>query len=638
MRAAFRFPAPPRLWDLRPSRRQIRSFLTVFAVVFLAGVITAMGFDAASAATGDVGDPTTPTGVGDFIPLGSLGAGSSKTLFESTSYLDWQIDTELTFPLDFIQVVMNSIVNILQLLLVGLVYCAVALSWWLFSLVAVDGISESITSMMGNASGVIMQTLFPTAVAAGAGVAYVQRKAQGPGAQFGQVTWLALSIIFALSLSQSSGLWVSGVDKIRTSGAELVMTATTASVSSNETEPIPWPAASYNGTTTQNTLRKSADSIWRTLVVTPWCITNFGSLEACKQYGATFVAKGTDLGARNDLIKDTVYVTEGDGNAGAGAGKDSATGQWTKGENWAGRMGVVVIALIVALIFSILLIVLAFASLAALIMTWFLLYVGVFFSLLWVIPGKPRQWGVLWFEALIGALLGGIAAMLVFGTLLVVLTALFANLGTMGWAPTAGLGLVAALVAFTLRGRIMSILGSSGAGGSAFLGMMLVRSGGKAAGKIGGAVGGWGSRVGRNAGRKASAVRDSLRENSTIPPTNPAFRKRAEFRPQAGPTPGTTATNAKAPAPRPKPASATTAPGPQRARRATASNRPGPRPSSAQSRVRFTSGPATASRRTAPPRRPEFQSAGSGSTNRPSARARKPIAGHRHPAPKETRP
>jgi len=502
-------PAPAAvLHRLTPTRQQVRIFFWVFTIVLVAGAVLSMFLDAAHAAGGDVGDPTTPTGVGDFVPLADLGGTGGKTLFESYTYEHYFIDTELTFPQDFLQVVMGGIVNILQGILIAVVYCAVALSWWLFSLTSIDGISDSISTMMGSASGTIMVSLFPTAVVAGAGAAYIQRRQGGPGAQFGQLAWLALSIVFAISLSSSASLWTSSVDKIRNGGADLIMTATSASVSSNETEPIPWKGATYTGTDTQNLLRKSGDATWRTLVVTPWCIAEFGSIAACKQYGKAVLDAGVDPEKRKDVIKDTVYVTEGNGNA--GDGKSSATGQWTKGESWPARLGVVVIALIVGLVFAILLIVLAFASLGSLIMTWFLLYAGCFFALLWVIPGKPRQWGVLWFEALIGALLGGLAAMLVYGTLLVCMTALFSNLATLGWGPTAGLGVVMACMGFAFRGKIMSILQAGSAGGNALIGMMVMRGATRAAR---GAAGGAGRLLGRGIG---AAGRSAARGARTV--------------------------------------------------------------------------------------------------------------------------
>src|SRR5699024_9372774 len=38
--------------------------------------------------------------------------------------------------------------------------------------------------------------------------------------------------------------------------------------------------------------RKNIDAMWRTLVVTPWCLTELGSIEACEQYGADIVTSG----------------------------------------------------------------------------------------------------------------------------------------------------------------------------------------------------------------------------------------------------------------------------------------------------------------------------------------------------------
>jgi hypothetical protein len=102
-------------------------------------------------------------------------------------------------------------------------------------------------------------------------------------------------------------------------------------------------------------------------------------------------------------------------------------------------------------LFAFLNIALAFTALMAFVGCLLLLVVGVFFACLWIIPGRPRQWGLNWFEALIGLVLQSFLAMLVFGTALTLTTAVFSLSGTVGWLPVSGLAIAVLIVAFRLR-------------------------------------------------------------------------------------------------------------------------------------------------------------------------------------------
>ncbi|HYU04100.1 MAG TPA: hypothetical protein VEL02_09685, partial [Jatrophihabitantaceae bacterium] len=125
--------------------------------------------------------------------------------------------------------------------------------------------------------------------------------------------------------------------------------------------------------------------------------------------------------------------------------------QWTKGKNPFGRIGVLTLAAIAATIFAFLNVALAFTALMAFVGCLLLLVVGVFFACMWIIPGRPRQWGLNWFEALIGLVIQSVMAMLIFGTSLALVTAVFGLTGTLGWLPVSGLAIVVLLAGFRLR-------------------------------------------------------------------------------------------------------------------------------------------------------------------------------------------
>lgn len=452
------------------TKRQIKIFCWSVVLMMFAGSAAAVAADGA----------TTPTGFGDLIPLPDLTNGGDKTLLESFAWDTWQLDSELDFK-DPVQNTFYGLCQLLFMLLKILVYMCVGLTYWLFSLVKIDGISGSIAGMIGSASAELMTWLFPASLAFGAVMAYALRQRDGQGGNWGQISWLVASAILGISLASGSSYWVQGVDNSRTIGAEVVTGFVSESIDPNNTTPIEWQEVTYNGTPSENLLRKSGDSLWRSVLVTPWCIANYGSIEACQKYGIDMLNRGSDLEERKQYIKDVVYDAEG--------GKDAPTSQWVKGERWADRLGVLAMSIILAVILCGLLLVLGFAALIATVMAYMLLLVGVPFAMMWVIPGMPRQWGIAWFQALIGAILTSVMAMIVFAVTLILTTLVLSTTAEFGWAPNFVLAIIVALTAFKLRNHLDRIFNAfqPGLGRAAITGALAMRGGRRA---VSGAVGG----------------------------------------------------------------------------------------------------------------------------------------------------
>lgn len=463
----------------RIGRRQI---LITIAVSYL---LTSLGTMAAYAA--DDEGHTKTTGFGELIPMPDLAGEGQKTLFESFNPDQWAIPYELTMPLDTHLVVMHFLVSLVWMLNILIAYGAIGISWWLFTVTDVPELYDSITGLVGGSSTTLLQWLFPTAVALGALVAYLDSKG---GSALNQLLWVVMSSVLGLSFALAPNIWVDGVDNARTIGTDAVMTATADGISVNNDYPFEWPEMGPSKNDRDELLRKSGDSVWRALVVTPWCLTSFGSTEACDRYGADMLKLKTD-DERSDYINDEIYDREEDDEY--KSGKDSPTGQWVKGNQPQNRLPFAIIALVVTVIFTLLLIVLGFAAIAAVVSGLFLLAVGVYFMLCWMIPGRPRQWGTNWFEALVGTVLVSVIITLVFGSTLVLLTATFAATADRGWGPTLGLALVIAVVGFGFRRTLTNILsvGSSAGGrGMGLAGYMALRTISKGLGALGATKGG----------------------------------------------------------------------------------------------------------------------------------------------------
>ena len=471
------------LVQARPTTRQVKLFVLVFALIMVLGSITAMAANAAEpldCVSSSSCEETQVMQPGELIPLGDKSAGGQKTLFETYNFGTWQLDSELTAPGDLLQLAFYGLAQLLMYLLLLIVYMTIGLTWWLFSAMSVPGLSDAADGLITSAAGSLLTWLFPTAVAVGACVAYVQGKA-AKGSYVNQVAWMVAAGVLAVGLSTDAGVFTNGIQQVRESGSSIILSSTGKAISANETQPFEWPAVDYDVNTAEDSmLRKSADSTWRTLVATPWCIANFGSIEACQKYGPQMLKEGTDLEAR----------------------------KWVKGEQWGQRLGIVVLALVVALVFCSLMLVIGFSALAAIMLTYLLLVAGVFFACLWIIPGKPREWGVGWGEALLGSVMVTFVSLLTFGATLALLTGIYTASASSGWFTSLGLSLVLLITAFGFRKQLADIVNArgTGAGRAALIGAAVTKTVGRAVPNAGRSA----VTAGQNTARRANSARKGV--------------------------------------------------------------------------------------------------------------------------------
>ncbi len=343
--------------------------------------------------------------------------------------------------------IFNGYAYLVMMYIVAITRAAISVGWWLFSFTDVKPLTDATSATIGATATQLVGWLLPSALAFGAVAAYTQRRATGSA--LGQMVWVIVAGVLSISFALAPATWLRGVDGARQLGAGAVMTASSDAMGPTMQTPIAWPEPGFTGTAKDTLLRKSADASWRGFAVTPWCIAEFGSLAACDRYGKGMLDVGGNPEDRTEYINKVILPAEG--------GEDSPTAKWVKGDNPFGRTAVVMLAAIAATLFGFLNIGLAFTALMAFVGALLLLVVGVFFACLWIIPGRPRQWGMNWFEALVGLVLQSFLAMLVFGTALTLLTAVFSLTGALGWLPVSGLAIAVLIVAFRLRRLLDSL-------------------------------------------------------------------------------------------------------------------------------------------------------------------------------------
>ncbi|MCC3777016.1 hypothetical protein [Streptomyces sp. UNOB3_S3] len=484
------------------------------AIPIVGALTTLMATGGAAAAKGRDYSKYQPAGMGALLPSpGTRPAGQSGTLFErySNSGL-YQLDSQLGWDEIGYQI-QNGIAVIFMGLTVLVGLAAVVVVQWAIKFTSVKELQDSITHAISGAAGTVSETLLPTALAVGALVAWANHRKAG-GSALSQLGWVAASGILSVSLLSTPQVWVDGIDSTRSIGSSVAMEAASAGLGAGTNEPIDIKGdVSFNGSTQDNMLRKSADAIWRSYVVTPWCVAEFGNLDTCKEFAQRlWDEKGDNTKARESWLHDNVCAVDGEDGCEGGVGRPAV--DWRQGKN-AGRVPVTIAAFVCVVLFAALAIALAFASLASLIGALMLLLAGVVFACMWVIPGRPRQWGMRWFDMLLGFTLQSFVSTMVLGCVLILNTASVSMIGKYGWFASAGISITSAVVAFKFRGVMESIVGVTGAmsPGASAAGMAIARGAGRMAGRAGGWTAkkslrgaGWaGKQAGRGAGKLAMA-------------------------------------------------------------------------------------------------------------------------------------
>jgi hypothetical protein len=417
-----------------------------------------------------------PVGIGDLLPSPDSKVPKGEgTLYETYSNPNlWQLDSDFG-KWDVLDPMAEAIADICMALITVIGTACVVIVQWIFQLTSIPALSDALEGSIGGAAKGLSATLLPTALAVGGFVAFTKHKEGGGGGGLSQIAWVFISGVVSVSLLNSPGVWVDGVDSTRQIGANIAMSATSEGIGGG-VEDFPFKMdhkPKYTNTGRDDMLRKSSDAVWRAYVATPWCVAEFGSFEVCEKYGPELLNQGPSKDKRKEWLQDNVTDEA--------VGGDSV--KWRQGHSPVGRIMVTLPSLIVVVIFAVLVLALAFASIASLLGALMLLVAGVFFACLWVIPGRPREWGVRWFDQLLGLTLQSFIVTMVLGCVLVVQVATTKMFGEYGWAPSAGLSIAAAIMAFRFRKIIEAIVGVSGqtsAVGGMVLGMLASRAMGRA--------------------------------------------------------------------------------------------------------------------------------------------------------------
>lgn len=425
--------------------RRVAVFFGVFASVLVAGSAVAFADDP---------KPTPTQNFGESFGSNDISGGQARTLYETYGSSNYRIPIDVTAG-DAIAALVNGLTDFLLDIVKSIVAAIIQLTTWLFDMGDTSEISNGIAPMIGTTSGTLMLWLFPTAIAAGALVAFVQGTRDGAGATMGQIAWVVVGGLLTTSLAVTPVLWTQTVESVRTAAVDAVNGATADALSTNASWPVPIDEPSFEGQDSKTVMkRKIADALQRNLVAMPWCMSTFGSIEACQKYGRGMLDQGGDNDKMKKYISDTMMGPEG--------GDKSSTIRFTKGHDYWPRLGQAAVVCLVAVFLALVIVVLGFGAFACIVLSWLLLVVGAFFAMLWVIPGPTREWGKNWFLALIGSVAGAVVKMLVFQAVLLITIVVLNSSWNMGIRLVAAIAV--ALAGIGLNRTLEHLVNHSGMG------------------------------------------------------------------------------------------------------------------------------------------------------------------------------
>ena len=410
-----------------------------------------------------------------------LGTAGGQTVFEQYGPDRFALYLQLSDSNHGAPYVSESMWNILRAIESALMYLIGALArgaitsmQWMLNLHLYSDNSAQLDATVRALAAQVFWPLFGATMAIGALSAYGRMKREGGGSLFTDASWLVAASIFAGAFALAPSSVMGQLDDARTAIADAAMTGYAAngtqgpSAAGFPTQSLPRDQAGAS--------RQLADAMWNVYVVTPWCYVNFNSMLICKDVGHDYIAGDARWNAMVDWMDGKNGGNSNDKNGAYCPPELNAHCDWIRGQSF-GRLGAILFVVLVTIPLVAMLLVLVLYGIMAIVGFLLLILIGVFFVLGWMIPGRPRQMGVRWFEEVLGALIHSIIITAVLGSVMVLDSILNAKIPTYGFFMVGLLNLATFIVGFRMRGRLENITGL-GAGGSAspFSGYMAMRA------------------------------------------------------------------------------------------------------------------------------------------------------------------
>lgn len=403
----------------------------------------------------------TPVGIGQLFQAPDASQGQDPTLYEKYPDSAYMFDYE---DLGTLHVVQNGVDvafdGVTDLTFAGtraVTNGAIAMTWQATDLTAFNTLGDRVEKGVGGVASFFSGWLLPSMIVLGAGTAIFRFRSH-TGQVINDLAIMAGAGVAVFLVSAQAGPILDAVVGVHDVGAQ-ASTKIIESTSTDLATPFQGPTATYGDDEVDNSMRRMADSVWRTYVVTPWCYAEFGSLSACQRWGEEVLSRNTSVLAPDSRLGYITTQIQGK----IGDSKSEAY-QTLTGHRGAYRLGIAVISLICALAFAGLTFVIALTSLVSMMVVFLMIIFAGLFVCFAATPGRPRRWAVGWLGAVFGVYLLSIAALLALAGALAIMSATIALTSSLGWGATVIFTIGAIVAGSRALGILRNIFEANNAG------------------------------------------------------------------------------------------------------------------------------------------------------------------------------
>jgi len=393
--------------------------------------------------------------------------------------------------------IVGVICNLLLWIALLPLYGAFLLLEWFLNLTFYRDSAAQIDAAVKALADQVFWPLISATVAVGAVVTYTRWRGEGRG-WLSDVAWVIAAATLAIGfVSQPSQIMLQ-VDGLREQLAAKVITGTTTALTPDQVSVTGYWNPALTGPPQEVAGRSLVAGLWDSFGSTPWCLAQFHELDICRVAGAHKLAGDDTWTQWENTMADNDQVTE--------------FGTW---QNWVrgmdlGRLGYVMMMLMMALPMAILTLILVIAGFTAVVGFAGMFLLGVLALVCWPIPGWFRRFGTKWWEYTLGLQLQALFVTVILATVMLLSKFIGSHVDTYGFFIVGLLNIVLMFWAVKARAFIESLT-MMGGGGAGILGMMAAWTGMRAGGWALRKVGHFGRQVLRSPYNVGRYVRDRAR-------------------------------------------------------------------------------------------------------------------------------
>lgn len=415
-------------------------------------------------------EPPSPlpagAGIDGMFPAPDLRGANQPTLAEKYPISAYTFDTDLGYR-DVSDKALNSIANVLMLIVAVIGALATRLFQWAFSLDLLSDNTTVINDIVAALSKILYEPWLPTIIILAGGWmlwhGVIRRRTT---TAMEGVAWVLAAGALSVAFLAQPGSIVSGANTASNEVSKGILSGVAvADVTPTPTEG-PGAGATYDGDKGDTQLRKVTDRWWRTFVFQPWGMGEFGSNDLTNQHGEVILESRSTL--PGETLNDELAKAKKDKyNSAKNSVKDvsSETGAWFNGHRSAQRIGVALLALIAITVAAGLLIVIAGVALMAQTAVLMLVVFSPLFLVVAMHPGVGRRLMIRWLELLVGALFKKVLYSAALAVVLVTSSVLLAATSAIGWAVSMAVQIILIMTLIVYRKAFVGLFAHGAAPG-----------------------------------------------------------------------------------------------------------------------------------------------------------------------------